>query len=74
MGKKGMEKKVFDMDELRKKRLLNKEEAAAYIGVCDSTMHTTMHAKDFPALVRIGHRVFVNREVLDKWIDDKTGW
>lgn len=65
--------KSFDIDALNKKKLLTRHEAAFYIGVCPATMHTIIHNDDFPALARIGGRVFVNRMVLDQWIDEQTG-
>lgn len=65
---------MFEMNELKKKVLLSRKEAAFYIGVSPATMHTIMHSDGFPALVRIGRqRVFVNREKLDQWIDERTG-
>lgn len=67
---------MYNMDELRAKKLLTRDEAAFYIGVCKATLQKIIYEDDFPALVRIGHsrgRVFINREKLDEWIDTKTG-
>lgn len=63
----------MNMDELRKKKLLTRKEAAFYIGIGETNMHFLMHSPDFRAMVRIGGRVFVNREKLDEWLDEKTG-
>lgn len=65
---------VYSMEELKKKKLLTRKEAAFYVGVSPTNMHTIMHSDNFPAFVRIGgRRVFVNREILEQWIDENTG-
>lgn len=55
------------------RKLLTREEAAAYMGVCKVTLDKTISNPDFPAVVRIGRRVFIHREKLDQWIDEKAG-
>ena len=67
---------MFDMAELKGKKLLTKGEAAAYIGIHAKTLTNIMNSGDFYPLVRIGHnrgRVFVNREKLDQWINEQDG-
>lgn len=65
---------MYDMDQLRSKKLLTREETAFYLGVCLASLNKVIHEPDFPALVRIGaRRVFINREKLDAWIDENTG-
>lgn len=67
---------MYSMEELKGRKLLTRDEAAFYIGICKASLNKIIHDPDFPALVRIGHgrgRVFVNREKLDKWLDEKTG-
>jgi predicted DNA-binding transcriptional regulator AlpA len=71
-----MESKVYDISELKEKKLLSKDEAAFYIGICVKTLNNILDKNDFPAKVRIGFgrgRVFINREKLDNWIDEQTG-
>lgn len=67
---------MLSIEEMKGKKLLTRDEAAAYIGVCKATLHKIIYDEGFPALVRIGNgrgRVFINREKLDEWIDEKTG-
>ena len=69
-------KMTIDTEKLRNKKLLTRDEAAAYLGIGITSLQTLIHGKGFPALVRIGTgrgRVFVNREKLDAWIDARTG-
>ena len=58
------------------KKLMTRDEAARYLRIGKTCLSKLIHDRDFPALVRIGNgrgRVFINREVLDKWIDERTG-
>ncbi|MDL2319375.1 helix-turn-helix domain-containing protein [Eubacteriales bacterium OttesenSCG-928-A19] len=67
---------MYTHDELKAKKLLTREEAAFYLGICKASLDKIMRDPEFPALVRIGYsrgRVFVNRDKLDEWIDSKTG-
>lgn len=64
---------MYSMDELTSKKLLTREEAAFYLGVCLASLNKVIHKPDFPALVRIGvRRVLINREKLDEWITKNT--
>jgi hypothetical protein len=47
--------------------ILSRREAAAYLGIC----RTTLDRLDIPK-TRIRHRVMFKREVLNKWIDAHT--
>lgn len=65
---------MYNMDDLKKKRLLTKDEAAFYIGINVRTLTEIAKRENFP-VVRIGcgrGRVFINREKLDEWIDART--
>lgn len=53
-----------------KNRLLNNEEAAAYIGLKPQTMHNRRCYGLPPGFVRIGRRCLYEVEVLDKFIAD----
>lgn len=64
------------LEQLHFRKLLTKDEAAAYIGIHAKTLTSIMSNGDFYPLVRIGHnrgRVFVNREKLDQWINEQDG-
>jgi DNA binding domain, excisionase family len=63
---------MYNMDELKKKKILSKDEAAFYIGICVKTLTALMKKDGFPVL-RLGRRVFIHREKLDEWIDENTG-
>jgi hypothetical protein len=47
--------------------ILSRKEAAAYLGICLSTLDLL----DIPR-TRIRHRVMFKRDVLNKWIDEQT--
>ena len=51
---------------------LNAETLAKLLGVSVSSSYELMHEKDFPA-IRIGSRLFVPKDKLQLWIDNKTG-
>ena len=70
--------KAYNVGDLRTRKLLSRDEAAAYIGVSLATFQKYMSESGFPAAVRLGPehgrgRVFINRERLDEWIDSRTG-
>ncbi len=66
--------KMYDMAELNLKKQFTLPEAAFYIGISLPTLHKLMKKDDFKARVEIGeHRVFINKEILDGWLDSKTG-
>ncbi len=50
---------------------LNAETLAKLLGVSVSSSYELMHEKDFPA-IRIGSRLVVPKEKLQRWIDEKT--
>jgi len=67
---------MYDIEELKTKKLLVKDEAAFYIGIHKNTFTKIMNSDGFYPLVRIGHnrgRIFINREKLDQWIDEQDG-
>ncbi len=49
---------------------LNAETLAKLLGVSVSSSYELMHEKDFPA-IRIGSRLVVPKEKLQRWIDEK---
>ncbi len=51
---------------------LNAETLAKLLGVSVSSSYELMHEKDFPA-IRIGSRLVVPKEKLQRWIDENTG-
>ena len=50
---------------------LNVETLAKLLGISVSSSYELMHEKDFPA-IRIGSRLVVPKEKLQRWIDTKT--
>ena len=65
---------MFDIVELKARKLLTRDETAYYMGgISKNSLTKIIHGTDFPALVRIGGRVLINRERLDEWIDERTG-
>ena len=50
---------------------LNAETLAKLLGVSVSSSYELMHEKDFSA-IRIGSRLVVPKEKLQRWIDAKT--
>lgn len=67
---------MLSKEEIQQKKLLTKDEAAAYIGIHKKTLTNIMNAGDFYPLIRIGHnrgRIFINREKLDQWLDEQDG-
>ncbi len=50
---------------------LNAETLAKLLGVSVPSSYELMHEKDFPA-IRIGSRLVVPKEKLQRWIDEKT--
>jgi excisionase family DNA binding protein len=53
--------------DFRTLNILSRREAAAYLGIC----RTTLDSLDIPR-TKIGRRVMFKREVLNKWIDAHT--
>ncbi len=51
---------------------LNAETLVKLLGVSVSSSYELMHEKDFPA-IRIGSRLVVPKEKLQRWIDEKAG-
>ena len=47
--------------------ILSRREAAAFLGIC----LTTLDRLDIPQ-TRIRHRVMYKRDVINKWVDDRT--
>ena len=59
----------------QRRDIMSIAEAAAYLGISQSTMYQIVRIKGFPCM-RIGRRILVNRRMLDAWIDEMTakGW
>jgi len=56
---------------LKEKELLNLQELQEFLGVGRNTALTLLHTGPF--CVRIGKRVFANRELLSEWLKAKSG-
>ena len=51
---------------------LNAEILAKLLGISISSSYELMHEKNFPA-VRIGSRLVVPKEKLQRWVDENAG-
>ncbi len=54
-----------------KKRLLDNDDSAEFIGLKPQTMHNRRYLGLPPSFVKIGRRCFYEIEVLNKFIDDR---
>lgn len=50
------------------KRVMNRRQAAAYLGVSTNTLVRWFQKNAGPAMLRIGKRRYYSREVLDQWL------
>lgn len=55
------------------KGLLNVKEFCQYMGIGQNTARNMLNKPYNPFTVRIGNRLFANKKLLDKWIDDNSG-
>lgn len=54
------------------KKLLSVYELAAYLNIGRNKALELLHADGFPT-IRLGKRIFANKEQVDRWIDEQTG-
>lgn len=59
--------------KLTEKKLLSVKELAFYIGVGQTKARELLAKEDCPYVCRIDRRIFANRTLLDKYIDENTG-
>ena len=55
------------------KILLNFNEVCAYLGLGKTKTREIMTKTKNPFTVRIGNRLYANKILLDRWINDKSG-
>ena len=53
------------------KKLLSHYELAQYLSIGRNKAFDLMHTDGFP-IVRLGRRIFANKEHVDQWIDKQT--
>jgi len=64
---------MFNLEELKAKKLLTRQEAAFYLGnISLPTLDREAQSPNFPHQIRFGRRVFYSREELDRWIAEKS--
>ena len=51
--------------------LLTRKEVANYLHVCMRTADRYIYNKDFDGVVRIGRRVLISKNKLEKYIEDR---
>ncbi|MDD4370161.1 MAG: excisionase [Anaerostipes sp.] len=61
-----MEKQKID------KALLNVKEVRAYLGLGDTKTRELLNSPKSTFTVRIGNRLYANKKMLDKWIDQQS--
>ena len=59
--------------ELKAKKLLNVKETCEYLGLGENTVRKLLTTPKNPFTFRQGNRLYANRDLLDKWIDAKSG-
>ena len=55
------------------KGLLNVKEVCQYLGIGQNTARNLLNRPYNSFTVRIGNRLYANKKLLDKWIDDQSG-
>lgn len=60
-------------DTLIDRKLLSVKEFSSYINVSERTARTMLAEPNCPYVCRIRGRIFANKTILDKWIDNNTG-
>lgn len=65
-------KESFYTDYNQLPLFLNAETLAKLLGISISSSYELMHEKSFPA-IRIGSRLVVPKEKLQRWIDENAG-
>ena len=67
----GFGKKIWEKVKNVGKRLLSVMELAQKLGVCRNTAYTLAARPDFYPAIRIGRRICVDPDQLEKWIDER---
>lgn len=65
-------KESFYTDYNQLPLFLNAETLAKLLGISISSSYELMHEKSFPA-IRIGSRLVVPKEKLQRWVDENAG-
>ncbi len=55
------------------KRILNLEEFCLYLGIGKTKAREILTKQPNKFVFRIGNRLYANKKLLDKWIDDNSG-
>lgn len=63
----------FFAEGFMEKALLNLEEFCEYLGIGKTKARYILTKTSNPFLVRIGNRLYANKELLDKWLKNKSG-
>ena len=70
---KAMNHFEIGMEENMEKVLLNLNEVSEYLGLGKTKTREIMTKTKNPFTVRIGNRLYANKTLLDRWINDKSG-
>ena len=60
-------------ENLQNKALLNVKEMCLYLGIGQNTARNLLNRPYNSFTVRIGNRLYANKKLLDKWIDQQSG-
>lgn len=60
------------IDENIKKILLNVEETAAFLGIGKTKCREFLREHEHEFVIRIGNRIYANRNLLMEWIDKQS--
>jgi hypothetical protein len=61
------------MDKSENKGLLTVKEMCAYMSIGQNTARKLLNRPYNSFTVRIGNRLYANKKLLDKWIDQNSG-
>ena len=68
-----MDKIIYINKEPVERKLLDIENLCVYLSIGETQARKMLKSKDCQFSLRIGNRLYANKDVLDKWIDEKTG-
>ena len=64
------EGKIMEVEQ----KLMTIKEFCKYMSIGDSTARKILSEPNCPYACRIRGRIFINKTILDKWIDNNTGY
>ena len=65
-----MNEEVTEMQTEERPRLLDCKQAAKYLGISEPALRKRIHLRQIRGLVKLGGRVYFDREKLSRFIDE----